>query len=125
MGNARVGVLRSAHQGGGFRRGVRHGNRDGEGGPSTRCRVDCKFALEQFCKFPADGQPQSGSRELPCMAGIRLPELLEDDVNFYIVSELITGGELYEYIIKNDVFWRCSMHPHFKVIDVECTSADI
>ena len=27
-------------------------------------------------------------------------ELLEDEVNFYIVSELVTGGELYDYIIK-------------------------
>ena len=32
---------------------------------------------------------------------VRVMELLEDEVNFYIVSELITGGELYEYIIKN------------------------
>lgn len=31
---------------------------------------------------------------------VRVMELLEDDVNFYIISELITGGELYDYIIK-------------------------
>ena len=27
-------------------------------------------------------------------------ELLEDDSKFYIVSELVSGGELYDYIIK-------------------------
>ena len=27
-------------------------------------------------------------------------ELLEDEAKFYIVSELVTGGELYDYIIK-------------------------
>lgn len=27
-------------------------------------------------------------------------ELLEDQVNFYIVSELVTGGELYEHMVK-------------------------
>ena len=31
---------------------------------------------------------------------VRVMELMEDDVNFYIVSELVTGGELYDYIIK-------------------------
>lgn len=31
---------------------------------------------------------------------MRVFELLEDDVNFYIVTELVTGGELYEHIIK-------------------------
>ena len=29
---------------------------------------------------------------------VRVFELLHDDVNFYIVSELITGGELYDYV---------------------------
>ena len=27
-------------------------------------------------------------------------ELLEDEAKFYIVSELVTGGELYDFIIK-------------------------
>ena len=27
-------------------------------------------------------------------------ELLEDEAKFYIVSELVSGGELYDYIIK-------------------------
>ena len=31
---------------------------------------------------------------------VRVMELLEDEVKFYIISELITGGELYDYIIK-------------------------
>ena len=31
---------------------------------------------------------------------VRAMELLEDDVNFYIVSELVTGGELYDYMVK-------------------------
>ena len=31
---------------------------------------------------------------------VRVMELLEDEAKFYIVSELITGGELYDYIIK-------------------------
>ena len=31
---------------------------------------------------------------------VRVMELLEDDIKFYIVSELVTGGELYDYIIK-------------------------
>ena len=31
---------------------------------------------------------------------MRVFELLQDDTNFYIVTELVTGGELYEYIIK-------------------------
>ena len=35
---------------------------------------------------------------------VRVLELLEDDVNFYIVSELVNGGELYDYIIKNKMF---------------------
>ena len=30
---------------------------------------------------------------------VRVFELLHDEVNFYIVSELITGGELYDYIV--------------------------
>lgn len=31
---------------------------------------------------------------------MRVFELLQDDASFYIVTELVTGGELYEYIIK-------------------------
>ena len=31
---------------------------------------------------------------------IRVFELLQDDTNFYIVTELVTGGELYDYIIQ-------------------------
>ena len=30
---------------------------------------------------------------------VRVMELLEDEAKFYIVSELVTGGELYDYII--------------------------
>ena len=30
---------------------------------------------------------------------VKAYELLEDEANFYIISELIEGGELYEYII--------------------------
>lgn len=31
---------------------------------------------------------------------VRVFELLEDDAKFYIISELVTGGELYDYIIR-------------------------
>ncbi len=31
---------------------------------------------------------------------MRIFELLEDDNNFYIVSELLKGGELYDRIVK-------------------------
>lgn len=31
---------------------------------------------------------------------VRVLELLQDEVNFYIITELVTGGELYDYIIK-------------------------
>ena len=31
---------------------------------------------------------------------VRHLDLVEDDVNFYIVSEIIDGGELYDYILK-------------------------
>ena len=31
---------------------------------------------------------------------VRVLELLHDDVNFYIITELVTGGELYDHIIK-------------------------
>ena len=27
-------------------------------------------------------------------------ELLEDEANFYIISEIVTGGELYDHILK-------------------------
>lgn len=35
---------------------------------------------------------------------VRVIELLEDDCNYYIVSELVPGGELYDYIIKHKMF---------------------
>lgn len=35
---------------------------------------------------------------------MRIFELLEDDKHYYIVSELIQGGELYERICKLKVF---------------------
>jgi len=35
---------------------------------------------------------------------VRVLELLEDDINFYIVSELVNNGELYDYIIHNKMF---------------------
>ena len=35
---------------------------------------------------------------------VRVIELLQDDANYYIVSELVAGGELYDYIIKNKMF---------------------
>lgn len=31
---------------------------------------------------------------------VRVFELLHDDASFYIITELVTGGELYDYIIK-------------------------
>ena len=31
---------------------------------------------------------------------VRVFELLEDEANFYIVTEKVTGGELYDHIIK-------------------------
>lgn len=31
---------------------------------------------------------------------IRIYELLEDDTNFYIVSEILEGGELLKHILK-------------------------
>lgn len=31
---------------------------------------------------------------------VRVFELLHDEVSFYIITELVTGGELYDYIIK-------------------------
>lgn len=31
---------------------------------------------------------------------VRAMELLEDEVNFYIISELVTGGELYAHVVK-------------------------
>lgn len=35
---------------------------------------------------------------------VRVIEMLEDDVNYYIVSEVVKGGELYDYIIKHKMF---------------------
>ena len=31
---------------------------------------------------------------------VHVNEMVEDDVNFYIISELMKGGELYEHMIK-------------------------
>ena len=31
---------------------------------------------------------------------VRVFELMQDETNFYIVTELVTGGELYDHIIK-------------------------
>ena len=31
---------------------------------------------------------------------VRVIELIQDDVNFYTVTELMTGGELYQLIVK-------------------------
>lgn len=35
---------------------------------------------------------------------VRVLELLEDELHYYIVSELVSGGELYDYIIKHKIF---------------------
>jgi serine/threonine protein kinase len=35
---------------------------------------------------------------------MRIFELFEDDINYYIASELIEGGELYDRILKIKVF---------------------
>jgi len=35
---------------------------------------------------------------------VRTMELLEDEVNFYVVSQLVGGGELYEHIVKKKKF---------------------
>ena len=35
---------------------------------------------------------------------MRIFELLEDDLHYYIVSELLEGGELYERIVKLKTF---------------------
>lgn len=34
----------------------------------------------------------------------RVFELLHDSVNFYIVTELVAGGELYDHIVKHKRF---------------------
>jgi len=34
----------------------------------------------------------------------RVIELLEDSSSYYIISEVVPGGELYDYIIKNKMF---------------------
>ena len=31
---------------------------------------------------------------------VRVFELLQDDANFYIVTEKVTGGELYDHIVR-------------------------
>lgn len=31
---------------------------------------------------------------------VRVLELLHDETNFYVATELVTGGELYDHIIK-------------------------
>ena len=35
---------------------------------------------------------------------MRIFELLEDDTSFYIVSELLQGGELYDRIVQMKCF---------------------
>lgn len=35
---------------------------------------------------------------------MRIYELLEDDVNYYVVTEIIKGGELFDHIVKNKKF---------------------
>jgi hypothetical protein len=35
---------------------------------------------------------------------MRIFELLEDELHYYIVSELLNGGELYERVVKLKVF---------------------
>lgn len=35
---------------------------------------------------------------------VRVVALVHDDNNFYIVTELVTGGDLFNHIIKNKVF---------------------
>lgn len=35
---------------------------------------------------------------------VRVIEMLEDEVNYYIISEFVKGGELYDYIIKHKMF---------------------
>ena len=35
---------------------------------------------------------------------MKILELFEDDLHYYIVSELIEGGELYDRIVKAKVF---------------------
>ena len=31
---------------------------------------------------------------------MRIYELFEDDINYYIISEIIAGGELFNYVVK-------------------------
>lgn len=48
-------------------------------------------------------------QELEVLAGvdhpniIRVYDLLEDQTNFYIITEIVRGGELYQHIIKQKV----------------------
>lgn len=35
---------------------------------------------------------------------MRIYELLEDEVHYYVVSELLTGGELFQHILNNGKF---------------------
>lgn len=35
---------------------------------------------------------------------IRIVDLIEDDVNYYVVSELVKGGELFKRLTKLTVF---------------------
>ena len=82
MGNPgdRLKPSTSTHQGRSFRWGVRDRNGDCEGGSTAWGGFDCKFALEQFSEFPADGKSQPSSGELSRMAGVCLPEFLEYQV---------------------------------------------
>ena len=48
---------------------------------------------------------------------VRVMELLEDDSKFYIVSELVSGGELYDYIIKKKKLSEKKAHPNLILKD--------
>ena len=37
---------------------------------------------------------------------IRIVELIEDNENYYVVSELVKGGELFERLTKLKVFYE-------------------
>jgi len=47
---------------------------------------------------------------------LRLYELFEDDKNFYLITELCTGGDLFDKIIEKDGFKEEEAAPIFKQI---------
>jgi len=47
---------------------------------------------------------------------LRLYELFEDDKNIYLITELCTGGDLFDKIIANDAFSEEEAGPIFKQI---------